>query len=57
MDINLSSQKRETILFYYSPVLIEALLFTVFFCPPAGSLLMSIGVNLQPVQSHCLATC
>jgi len=57
VDIDLSSQKRRTILFYYSPVLVEALLSAVPSHPPAGGSLIPIGMDPQPVQSHCLATC
>jgi len=57
VNINLSSQRRGTTSFYYSPVLAEALLSAVPSYPLADGLLMPIGVDPQPVQSHCLATC
>ena len=56
MDIDLSSQKRGTILFCYGLVLVEALLSTVPSHSLADGLLMPIGADSQPVQSHCLAT-
>jgi len=57
VDIDLSSQRRETTPFCYGPVLAEALLSAVPSHSLAGGLLMPIGTNLQPVQSHYLATC
>jgi len=57
VNIDLSSQRRGTTPFCYSPVLAEVLLFAVSFCSLAGGSLMPIGADPQPVQSHCLATC
>jgi len=57
VDIDLSSQRRETIPFCYSLVLAETLLSAVPSHPLTGGSLISIGTDPQPVQSDCLATC
>ena len=57
MDIDLSSQRRETTLFCYGPILAEVLLSAIPSHPLAGGSLIPIGVDPQSVQNHCLATC
>ena len=56
MDINFLSQRKKTTLFCYGLVLAEVLLSIISSHPLADGSLISIDVDLQPIQSHYLAT-